>query len=98
MMSTIDVTQRRWRRRTVGGVPERCHSRRCYLVHRFLPHRAAMAFLAIAFRLAGDRAAAQAWPPLDAPKRERATAAWFRVSAASAGACPVASWTICHAS
>src|SRR5262249_51443234 len=43
---------------------------------------------------------ARALPPLDAPSLLRATAAGFRVSGSSGsgGACPVASWTICHAS
>ncbi len=69
-------------------------------VYRFFPHRAATAFLAIARRRAGDKAAALATPPLDAPSLDRATAAWLRVSGTSAGlgAWPVASWTICHAS
>ena len=47
--------------------------------------RARTAFLAIADRFLADSAAARAKPPLDAPSRERATAAWFRVSGGSGG-------------
>ena len=43
-------------------------------------HRAAMAFCALAFRWAGLRLAALAWPPLLAPSLDRATAAGFRAS------------------
>lgn len=61
--------------------------------------RAATAFLAMARRLAGDNAAALAIPPLDAPSLLSATAAGFLVSGtcSGSGACPVASWTTCHA-
>lgn len=53
------------------------------------------ALRAIARRRAGDRAAARACPPLEAPSFDRATAAGFLVSGTSAGAsaCSVASWT-----
>lgn len=67
----------------------------------FLPQRARTAFRAMADRLAAERLAARAFPPLDAPRRDRATACWLRVSigsGGSGGACPVASWTICQSS
>lgn len=62
----------------------------CYL---FLPQRAATAFLAVASRFAGDKAAARACPLFDAPNFEKATAAGLRVfgMSATSGACPVAS-------
>jgi len=66
-----------------------------------LRQRANTAFRAIAERFAADSALARAWPPLDAPSFDRATAAGFRVSGSgvgSGGAWPVASCTICHAS
>ena len=68
--------------------------------YRFLPQRAATAFLAIARRFVGLRLAALAWPPLEAPSLERATAAGLRVSGTGSGtgASPMASCTTCHAS
>lgn len=44
------------------------------------PHRFLAAFFAIAFRFAADRLLARAFPPLDAPSLDSATAAGFRVS------------------
>jgi hypothetical protein len=68
--------------------------------YRFLPHLAAAAFFAIAFRLDMDRDAARACPPLDAPSLLMAKACGFLVSGTGStwGSWPVASWTICHAS
>jgi hypothetical protein len=65
-------------------------------VYRFLLHLAKTAFRAMAERFAGDSLAARALPPLEAPKRDKATAAGLRVSGISGGAwaCSVASWTI----
>src|SRR5438270_11417018 len=50
----------------------------------FFPQRACAAFLAIIFRFLGDRDAARAWPPFDAPNFDNAAAA-RRIS--SAGSC-----------
>lgn len=52
--------------------------------------RLAAAFLAIAFRFAGDSAAARALPPLLPPSFPNATAAGFLVSGGGGGALPVA--------
>ena len=86
-----------WRRVGILLISHKCPSLERY---DFLAQRAVTAFFAIARRFAGDRAAARALPPLEAPSFDSATAAGLRVSGISAGleACPVASWTICHAS
>src|SRR5579862_407478 len=55
------------------------------------PHRSAAAFLAMALRSFGDRAAARAFPPFDAPSFPNATAAGFFLRGlAGLGASPVA--------
>lgn len=66
----------------------------------YLAHLALAALLAIAERFRWLSAFALATPPFEAPSLDMATAAGFRVSgcSGSAGACPVASCTICHAS
>ncbi len=44
------------------------------LLHRFLCQRASTALRAMADRFAADRDAARAFPPLEAPRLDRATA------------------------
>lgn len=63
-----------------------------------LPHLFAAAFFAIALRLAGDSAAARAFPPLAPPSLPSATAAGFFVDSGSACAFPVDMSTIILAS
>ena len=61
-------------------------------------HRFSAAFFAIAFRFAGDNAAALAGPPLAPPNFPSATAAGFFTASGSGGASPVAMSTINFAS
>src|SRR5258708_3257882 len=57
-----------------------------YGVFRFrLPHLASAALLAISFLFLGDRVLARAFPPLEAPSFDSATAAGFLVSGFSTG-------------
>jgi hypothetical protein len=72
-----------------------------YQPGRFLPHRFAAAFRAIALRFAADKFLARTLPPLLAPSLLRATACGLRVSTGGTIGGPVlvaaatTAWAIC---